>query len=112
MWLNKKQKEGLDHKDLWEITRYHSNQRKHRYELLDKPKNKQWNKSFIDEKLAIRVIIDCGTTSVHKFRTRLAFSIHKNIFVCLFSVHKARSLSPHEQVCLITLCFEIIIYVA
>ena len=31
--------------------------------------------------------------------------IRKNIFTCLSSVHNAISLSRHEQVCLIRLCF-------
>ena len=34
-------KEGLDHKHLQEITiKYHSDHRKHRYELVDKPQKK------------------------------------------------------------------------
>ena len=45
---------------------------KHRYELVDEPK-KQCNTIFIDEKLTIKVIMDCRTTSAHKFRTRLGF---------------------------------------
>ena len=32
--------------------------------------------------------------------------IRKNIFACLFSVHNTISLSSHEQVCLISLCFD------
>ena len=65
-------KEGLDHKHLQEITiKYHSDHRKHRYELVDKPqKKKKYNKIFIDEQLAIKVIIDCRTTSAHNFRAR------------------------------------------
>ena len=43
---------------------------KHRYELADKVK-KQPSKILIDEKLAIRVTIDCRTTSEHKCGTRL-----------------------------------------
>ena len=34
---------------------------------------KQCNRIFIDEKLAVKVIMDCRTTSAHKFRTRLGF---------------------------------------
>ena len=57
LWLNKKHtEEGLDH-------------RKHRHELVDEPK-KQSNRIFIDEKLATKVIMDCRTTSVRKFKTR------------------------------------------
>ena len=74
MWLNGKRiKEELDHKNLREITAKHnSNHRKHRYELVEEPK-KQVNRIFIDEKLAIEVIMDCRTTSAHKFRTTLGF---------------------------------------
>ena len=43
--------------------------RKHRYKLVDEP-TKQCYKIFIDEKLAIKVIRNCRTTSAHKFRTR------------------------------------------
>ena len=34
------------------------------------------------------------------------YSIRKNIFACLFSVHNTISLSRHEQVCLMRLRFE------
>ena len=34
---------------------------------------KQCNRIFIVEKLAIKEIIDCRTTSASKFRTRLGF---------------------------------------
>ena len=39
---------------------------------------KQCKKIFIDEKLAIKVIMDWGTTSGHKFRTRLGFKQYYN----------------------------------
>ena len=51
--------------------KYNSDQRKHRYELVDKVK-KQINRMFIDKKLAIKVTMDCRTTSAHQYRTRLA----------------------------------------
>ena len=72
MWLNEKHIEGgLDHQILREITtKYNSNHRKHRYELVEEPK-KQVNRIFVDEKLAIKVIMDCRTTMAHKFRARL-----------------------------------------
>ena len=40
LWLNGKHiQEGLDHKNLREVTtKYNSNHRKHRYELLEEPK--------------------------------------------------------------------------
>ena len=74
MCLNEKHaEEKLDHKYFQEITeKYHFDHRKHRYELVDEPK-KQCNRIFMDEKLAIKVIMDCRTTSSHKFRTRLGF---------------------------------------
>ena len=74
MWLNEKHIEkGLDHKNMREITiKYFSDYRKHRYEVAEEPK-KQVNRIFIDGKLAIKVIMDCRTTSAHKFRTRLGF---------------------------------------
>ena len=74
LWLNEKHMEqGLDHKNFLEIiTKYNLNHKKHRYELVEEPK-KQVNRSFINEKLAIKVIMDCRTTSAHEFRTRLGF---------------------------------------
>ena len=58
LWLNEKHIEGLDYKNLREITiKYHSNHRKHRYEL-DNKSRKPYNRIFIDEKLATRVIMD------------------------------------------------------
>ena len=76
LWLNEKNiEEGLDHKNLREITtRYHSDNRKHRHELVEQPK-KQCNRIFIDEKLAFKVILDCRRTSAHKLRTRLGFKL-------------------------------------
>ena len=68
LWLNEKHMEGLDHENLQEITiKYHSHRRKHRYELVEEPK-KQCNRIFIGEE-----IMDCSTTSVRIFRTRLGF---------------------------------------
>ena len=45
---------------------------KHRHELHKKSR-KQCSRIFIDNKLAIRVIMDCRKTSAHKFRTRIGF---------------------------------------
>ena len=74
MWLTEKHiEEGLDHKKLREIkTKYNSNHRKHRNEPVEEPK-KHDNKMFIDEILAIKVIMDCRTAPAHKFRARLGF---------------------------------------
>ena len=74
LWLNEKHvDEGLDHKNLRDITiKYHSDHGKQRYELVEEPK-KQVNRIFIEENLTIKVIMDCRTLSAHKFRTRLGF---------------------------------------
>ena len=79
MWLNYKHiEEGLDHKNLRKITtEYHSDHRKHRYEIAEESK-KQCNRIFVDEKLAVKVIMDCTATSAHKLRTRLGFKQQKN----------------------------------
>ena len=71
--LNEKHvQEGLNHKNLLEIKiKYHSNHRKHRHVLADEPKKKP-NIIFTDKKLAIRVIMDCKTTT-YKFRAKLGF---------------------------------------
>ena len=66
-------KEQLDHKNLREIAiKHHSNHRKLRHELVEEQK-KQINRISIDEKSAIKVIMDCRTTLAHKSRTRLGF---------------------------------------
>ena len=48
------------------------NHRKHWRELVAKSKM-QYNKIFLDENVAIKVIMDCRTTSANKFRKRLGF---------------------------------------
>ena len=58
-------------------TKYHSDHRKHRYELVDKPK-KQCNKISIDAKLAIKVIMDSRTTSAHIFFSIIIFNKQTN----------------------------------
>ena len=69
LWLNKKHiEEGLDYKNVREITiKYYSDHRKHNYD----PLKNQSNMVFIDEELAIRVIMDWRTTSAHKFRDKI-----------------------------------------
>ena len=54
------------------MIKYHSDHRKHKYKLVKEQKN-LCNKIFIDEKLAIKVIMDYRTTSAHKSITRLGF---------------------------------------
>ena len=67
----KYKEEGLNHKYLWEVTiKYHSDHRKHRFELAEEPK-KQCKIIFINRKLAIKLIMDCRTTLARKFKTRL-----------------------------------------
>ena len=57
----------------WNVDhRKYRSHRDHRYELVAETK-KQSNRTFIDKKLTNRVIIDCGKTSAHKFRTKLWF---------------------------------------
>ena len=50
--------------------KYYSDHRKHRYELVDERKE-QSNRIFVDEKLEIRVILVCRTTSAHKCRKNI-----------------------------------------
>ena len=69
-------KKGLDQKFLRETTtKYHPHYSKHRHEL-DNKSRKQCNISFIDKKIANKVIMDCRTISAHKFRKRLEFKQH------------------------------------
>ena len=70
--LNEKHiEEEEDHKYLRVITKkYNSNQRKHRNELVEKSKKQVF---VINEKLPIKVIMDCRTTSGYKFRARSVF---------------------------------------
>ena len=73
-WLNEQYKEeGIDCSNLPEITiKYHLDHRNHRHWLVDQPK-KQSNRIFTDVKFAVRVIMDCRTTSSLKFKTILGF---------------------------------------
>ena len=53
--------EVLHNKYVWEIKiKYNRNHRKHRYEPIQEPK-KKFNRTFIDEKLAVKVIMGCKT---------------------------------------------------
>ena len=72
LWSNKKHIwEGLDHKNLRQITtKCHSDHSKHRYQLIKKPKEHA-NRILIHEKLAIKIIFDCKATLGYKFRARL-----------------------------------------
>ena len=78
-WLNEKViEERLDHKNKKKIReKCHSDHGKYKSELVEEAK-KQINRISIDEKLATKMIMDCRTTSAHKFRTRLAFKQKNN----------------------------------
>ena len=58
-------------------TKYNSNHRKNWHKLIQEPK-KQVNRFFIDEKLVIKVIVDCRTTLTYKFWKRLGPKQHFN----------------------------------
>ena len=72
-WLNEKYiEEELDHKKQQKTTiKYHSDHRRHRYELEEELKNNAVE--FYREKVAITVIMYFRTTSSDKFRTELRF---------------------------------------
>ena len=84
--------EGFDHKNL-QVTaiKYLSDHRKHRYELVDKPK-KQSNRTLICKELAAKAIIDCRTTATCKFRTRLGCKQNDVILTKEQSVYKNKEL--------------------
>ena len=50
--------------------KYLSGYRKHRYKLVEETKKSNPKKRRV---LASKVIMDCGTTTKHKFRTKLGF---------------------------------------
>ena len=57
---------------MWEVLiKYNSDHWKHKYEVVEEPKNN--GRIFLGKILAIRVSMDCRTTSAHKFRIRLGF---------------------------------------
>ena len=55
-----------------DYNKIHFKPQKYRFELVDEQK-KQPNRIFVNKESIIKVIIDCRTTAVHKFRTRLGF---------------------------------------
>ena len=61
-------------------TKYHSDQRKHSYNLVEEPK-KQSNKISVDKKFAVKVIMDYRTASAHEFRTRLVLKQYNLILI-------------------------------
>ena len=62
LWLNEKNtEEKLGHKNLPVVTnKYNKIYKKRRYELVDKP-IKQPNRRFLDNDLALKIIMDCRT---------------------------------------------------
>ena len=71
--------------------KYISDHRKHRFELVHEHK-KQPNLLFINKKLILKVIVDCRTTAVHKFRIELRFKQYDVISA------KAQSVSLNKKV--------------
>ena len=76
-WLNEKYiEEKLGHKNLPVITnKYESVYKKHRYELVDKPKQ-QPNKRFLRSDLALKVIMDCRTDESCNLKRNLGFRLN------------------------------------
>ena len=77
LWLNEKHiEEKLGHKNLPVITnKYDPVYKKHRYELVDKPK-KQPNRRFLRSDLALKVIMDCRTDESCNLKRNLGFRLH------------------------------------
>ena len=74
LWLNEKHiEEKLGHKNLPVITnKYHQVYKKHRYELVDKPK-KQPNRRFLRNDLTLKVIMECRTDESLNIKRNLGF---------------------------------------
>ena len=62
LWLNEKNiEEKLGHRNLSAVTNWRNKiYKKRRYELVDKP-IKQSNRRFLDNDLALKIIMDCRT---------------------------------------------------
>ena len=80
LWLNEKHiEEKLGHKNLPVITnKYDPVYKKHRYELVDKPK-KQPSRRFLRDDLALKVIMDCRTDESSNLKRNLGFRLHDMI---------------------------------
>ena len=76
LWLNEKHVAGkLGHKNLPVITnKYDPVYKKHRYELVDKPK-KQPNRRFLRSDLALKVIMDRRTDESCNLKRKLGFNL-------------------------------------
>ena len=77
LWLNEKHvEEKLGHKNLTVITnKYDPVYRKHRYELVDKPK-KQPNRRLLRSDLELKKIMDCRTDESCNLKKNLGFRLH------------------------------------
>ena len=75
--LNEKHVEKkLGYKNLRIITsKYDPLYKRHRYELVDKPKN-QPNRRFLRSDLALKVIMDCRTDESCNLKKDLGFRLH------------------------------------
>ena len=75
--LNEKHIENkLSHKNLPVMTnKYDQVYKKHRYELVDKPK-KQPSRRFLHSDLALKVIMDCRTGESCNLKRNLGFKLH------------------------------------
>ena len=80
LWLNEKHiEEKLGHKNLTAITnKYDKVYKKHRYELVDKPK-KQTNRRVLRSDLALKVIMDHKTDESCNLKRNLGFRLHNVI---------------------------------
>ena len=80
LWLNEKHiEEKLGHKNLTAITnKYDKVYKKHRYELVDKPK-KQTNRRVLHSDLALKVIMDRKTDESCNLKRNLGFILHNVI---------------------------------
>ena len=73
LWLNEKYvEEGLAFNLRVITVKYPSDHRKHRYELVDEPKNNP-TEFLMCKELATKVMMDCKITAAHIFRARLGF---------------------------------------
>ena len=76
LWLNEKNiEEKLGHKNVPVVTnKYEKIYKKRRYELVDKP-IKQSNRRFLDNDLALKIIMDCRTDKSSSLKKKLGFEL-------------------------------------
>ena len=74
--IEKHVEEKLGHKNLTVITnKYDPVSKKHRYELVDKPKSNQ-TEDFLRSDFALKVIMDCRTDESCNLKRNLGFTLH------------------------------------